>query len=62
MYSYYVFELEAWFDLIESQTLKLLALSGMGGTNGKKVLYRSVFDVFPLTYMWVDIDFRLFSD
>ena len=29
---------------------------------GKKVLYQSVFDLFHLTYMDVDFDFRLFSD
>ena len=28
----------------------------------KKNLYHSVFDLFPLTYMCVDIDFRLFSE
>ena len=28
----------------------------------EKVLYHSVFDLFPLTYMGVDIDSRLFSD
>ena len=29
---------------------------------GEKVLYHSVFDLFPSTYMCVDIDFSLFSD
>ena len=30
-------------------------------TIGEKVLYHSVFDLFPLTYLCVDIDFRLFN-
>ena len=30
--------------------------------SGKKVFYYSVFDLCTLTYMCVDIDFRLFSD
>ena len=29
---------------------------------GKKALYQSVFDLFPLTNMCVDIDFRSISD
>ena len=28
----------------------------------EKVLYHRVFELFPLTYMCVDIDVRLFSD
>ena len=32
------------------------------GTIGGKILYHSVSDLFPLTYMCVDIDFRFFSD
>ena len=29
---------------------------------GEKVIYHSVFELFPLTYMCVDNDFRLFLD
>ena len=31
-------------------------------TIGEKVLYHSVFSLFPLTYMCVDIDFRFYGD
>ena len=31
-------------------------------TIGEKVLQHSAFDLFPVTYMCVDIDFRLFKD
>ena len=29
---------------------------------GEKVIYSSVFNLFPKTYMCVHIDYRLFSD
>ena len=43
------------YSLAFSSNLSAIILSGI------KVLYHSVFDLFPLTYMCVGIHFRLFS-
>ena len=42
--------------------MEIVTLSAATCTIGEKVLHPSVFDLVFLTYLCVDIDFRLISD